>query len=120
MTDLGFTFGTAPARTRTGGPRQRSETQQAYDTLVKQLRDMWDEAGRPATSAEKPCAYIPVTDEEDHKEKEKFLRSAASFLDLSVRFYDAQQDAQGNWTIPVSAEDKRDYKPRKKTADSGE
>lgn len=113
-----FEFGLAPARTREGGPRKRSETQQKYDELVVKLVKMWKEAGRPTASFEKPCAYIVVGNDEDYENKTKLLRSAATHLGVSVRFYDSIQGEDGVWRLPVSAENKREYKPRKKAEDS--
>lgn len=113
-----FEFGLAPARTRAGGPRKRSAEQQKYDGLLVQLAEMWDKAGRPTASNEKPCAYLPVT-EEDYDDKVKMLRSAATFTNLSVRLYDSVETEDG-YRLPVSAEEKREYKPRTKTADTGE
>lgn len=115
-----FEFGLAPARTREGGPRKRSEEQQKYDDLVKRLRDMWVEAGKPTASAEKPCAYIVVGNEDDYNTKVRHLRSAGHFTGLSVRFYDSIQDDAGVWRLPVSAEEKREYKPRKQASGTGE
>lgn len=107
-----FEFGLAPARTRQGGPRKRSETQQKYDELVQKLVDLWVEAGKPSASAEKPCAYVVVGDDEDYENKTKMLRSAGTYLGVSVRFYDSVQGDDKIWRLPVSAEHKREYKPR--------
>lgn len=116
-----FEFGLAPARKRQGGPRKRSEEQQKYDQLVVMLVEKWIEAGRPSASAEKPCAYIVVGNEDDYTNKQKLLRSAGSFTGNSVRFYDSVQGDDGVWRLPVSAEPKRAYKKRdNKNSEAGE
>lgn len=119
MSEFEFEFGTAPARTREGSPRKRSDEQVKYDELVVKLVEMWEEAGKPTASGEKPCAFLPVKDEEDYDAKSKMLRSAATLHGVSVRFYDTVETETG-WKLPVSAEHKREYKPRTKTANSGE
>lgn len=121
MSDLGFNFAPAPARTRTGGPRKRSERQQRVDTIVQALRDAWEKAGSPTASHEKPAYRETFVTEEQYDTLLKEYRSAATYLGLSARFYDAEgPDKDGLYHLPISAEDKRDYKPRKKTTDSGE
>lgn len=120
MSDLGFEFGTAPARTREGGPRKRSERQQRVDTIVSALVDAWEKAGSPSASHEKPAYREVFTSEDEYNTLLKEYRSAGTFLGVSVRFYDYEGSEPGPYALPISAETKREYKPRKKTADSGE
>jgi hypothetical protein len=117
---MSFEFGTAPARTREGGPRKRSEAQLEIDALVEQLVEAWEQAGSPSKSSEKPCVFVPVENEDDVKEYKKKFNSAATLLGVSARFYDVQNPEPGVYKLPVSAESKREYRPRKKTADAGE
>lgn len=110
-----ITFGTAPARTvkRTAtGPRARSTEQQSMDELVEKLVSAWEQAGKPSQTSEKPAAYIPVKDEDEYEDTLKKLRSAGTFLNVSVRFYDPAQNEDGTVSIVVSAEEKRAYTPR--------
>lgn len=110
-----ISFGTAPARTvnRTAtGPRARTTEQQAVDELVEKLVAAWTSAGKPSETAKKPAAYIPVENQQEYDDFTKRLRSAGTFLGVSVRFYDNVENEDGSVSIVVSAEEKRAYSPR--------
>lgn len=116
-----FEFGLAPARTRTGGPRKRSAEQQQVDEIVQALVDAWKEAGEPSQASLKPCYRVAFHTEDEYDAIMRMYRSAQTFLGVSVRFYDYEGDS-APYALPVSAQTKGEYKPRKKkeTADSGE
>lgn len=104
-------IGPDPARkaVRNAGrkPAERSKTQKAFDSLVKQAYDKWVKAGKPDKFESRPLGMIivPPVYEEGAR---KAVRSAGSLHGYSIRFGDSKLDSEsGNLEVVFSAVDQK-------------